>query len=154
MWEWPASLLLIFSNYSCNFCELYTRENFIWKVFFILLTLGCTSGFSPLPPHVSYGWREMHFARLRSSAQAQENNFTQENREFHLNKILHIYSQPAVLEKQIERKRQNNWIKNKLHYRSYLRLWVISGVWRLWAARIQNVWKWPLNVIVPRASMW
>ena len=86
--------------------ELYTRENFIWKVFFILLTLGCTSGFSPLPPHVSYGWastqrREMHFARLRSSAQAQENNFTQENREFHLNKILHIYS----------RARKTNWKK-------------------------------------------
>ena len=71
---------------------IHERE-FYMKSFFILLTLGCTSGFSPLPPHVSYGWREMHFARLRSSAQAQENNFTQENREFHLNKILHIYSQ-------------------------------------------------------------
>mgnify|MGYP006976006249 CR=1 FL=1 len=86
---------------------IHERE-FYMKSFFYSphIALGCTSGFSPLPPHVSYGWastqrREMHFARLRSSAQAQENNFTQENREFHLNKILHIYS----------RARKTNWKK-------------------------------------------
>ena len=152
---------------------IHERE-FYMKSFFILLTLGCTSGFSPLPPHVSYGWREMHFARLRSSAQAQENNFTQENREFHLNKILHIYSQPAVLEKQIERKRQNNWIKNKLHCRPYLRVISLTRDSHLWGFAFDvrdeemtmsltksNVWKWSLDkchgsnsTVVPRACMW
>ena len=47
------------------------EREFYMKSFFILLTLGCTSGWlsSPPPPHVSYGWglwRGMHFARLRT----------------------------------------------------------------------------------------
>ena len=74
------------------------------KSFFYSPHIGMHFWLLPSPPHVSYGWREMHFARLRSSAQAQENNFTQENREFHLNKILHIYSQPAVLENKLKEK--------------------------------------------------
>ena len=68
-----SSRLLIFSIIFLQLLWIIHEREFYMKTFFILLTLGCTSGFFPLP--LCKLWLGlgpppggMHFARLRSSA--------------------------------------------------------------------------------------